>query len=186
MEAKKLKALINDAISMAEGVPEPYKQKCFEILLVTLLRKELAPVTLGPPPKPEEIAPKPSEFVVPLDVRAFFQQQEIPEEHLSKLFLMSGTEVRPKYKITITKMATAQIQLALLIALENALRGGKFGFSIETVRQKCIEHKRYYRKNFQSYFKKNSKLFKDLTEELVELSPDGKAELADVISEIVK
>jgi hypothetical protein len=125
--------------------------------------------------------------VIPIDVRAFLQQQNVPEECLGKLFFMEGTEVRPIYKITTTMKSKAQLQLALLTSLENALKGGKFEFSIETVRQKCIDHLCYDSANFKRYFKNNSKLFKDLSdEEHVELSPEGKVELAETISEIAK
>ncbi|MEM2997575.1 MAG: hypothetical protein QW542_01345 [Thermoproteota archaeon] len=183
-----IKALIKNIISILEGVPEPYRQKSFEILLTIFLQRELALVTSKPPEeKMGEIAVPTGKFVIPIDVKAFLQQQNVPEECLAKLFYMTGTEIRPIYNITTTKKTTAQIQLALLSALENALKGGKFEFSIEEVRQKCTEHKCYDASQFKGYFKKRSKLFKDLSdEEHVELSPDGKVELAETILEIAK
>jgi hypothetical protein len=184
---EELKTLIKDIISITEELPEPYRQICFETLLKHFLQSKLVPVVSGPSEVKPLIPPKPTEFVIPIDVRAFLQQQNVPEECLGKLFFMEGTEVRPIYKITTTKKSKAQIQLALLTSLENALKSGKFEFAIETVRQKCINYRCYDTDNFKRYFKNNSKLFKDLSdEEHVELSPEGKVELAETISEIAK
>ena len=74
-----------------------------------------------------------------------------------------------------------------MVALENAVQGNKFEFSIEEVRKQCQNHKVYDRKNFKTNFKKNAKFFKSLNdEEHVELSPEGQTELAEVISIVVK
>jgi hypothetical protein len=188
METDEIKGLINDIIGIVKDVPEPYKQRCFEILLATFLREKLMAALPGPSieTKPEALLP-PAKFTIPVDVRAFLQQHEVPEEKLAKLFLMEGADVRPIYKITATKKAVSQIQLTLLTSLENALRGEKFEFSIETIRQKCIEHKCLDSPNFVKIFRVRSNLFKDLSDkEHVILSPDGKAELAEVIMEIAK
>jgi len=179
---------IKEIISIVEEIPETYRQKTYEILLENSLEKDLLSEVPNLPTEVKEIdVSQKSKFVIPIDVRALFQQQNIPEEVISKLFYTEGNAIRPAYTIKTTKKAVAQVQLTLLVSLENALLGGKFEFSMETVRQRCNEHRVYDKVNFKTYFKYKSKLFKSLAdEEHVELSPDGKAELAEVILEITK
>lgn len=102
---------------------------------------------------------------------------------------MEKEEIRPTYKITTTKKSIAQIQIALLTALENAMRkqGNKFEFSKEDVRTRCQNYNVYDQANFTAHFKNNAKLFKNLdNEEKIELSPEGQTELADVITSVAK
>ena len=75
------------------------------------------------------------------------------------------------------------MQVALLTALENALKpSGRFEFSVEDVKQRCIGLKVFDSTNFAANFKNNAKLFEDLDDkEHVKLSPDGKSELAEAI-----
>jgi hypothetical protein len=151
--------------------------------------KTTTPISIKPEEQPEKKAETANEFVLPIDVRAFLQTYSIPEENIAKLFLIVGNEIRPKYKITTTKKATAQIQVALLAALENALRtaGNKFEFSVEDVRERCQNYKAYDPPNFKKHFKDNENLFKSLSDEgHVELSPDGQTELAEAIVAVAK
>lgn len=182
---EQLEGKIKEFVDIAEKLPERYREKCFEVLLsnflTSLIPREIEAETKVPP----RVG---AEFAVPIDVRALLQQHSVPEELLRKLFLIEANEVRQLYKITTTKKAAAQIQLALLTALENALRfQGKLEFSVEQVRGKSIEHRVYDRDHFKSHFHNNRRLFKSLEdEEHIELSPDGKAQLAEVILEITK
>lgn len=170
---------IQKIVKIAEKCPEKYQEKCFEILLkvATQTPPEIEAVKIQAPPP----------FQPPIDVKAFLQQYNIPEKTLENLFLIHGTDIRPTYSIETSKKATAQIQIALLTALENALKTAKFEFSIESVRSKCIDFRRYDAKNFTSYFRTNKRLFKSLEDkEHIELSPDGKQELAEVILAMAK
>ncbi len=191
MTTEELENKIKEFVEISEKQPESYRVKCFEVLLTNYL-------TSGKIPPANEnnkqiitdqmATEQPTKkFVIPIDVRAFLQQYNLPEESIQKMFLIEGEEIRPIYSIETTKKADAQTQIALLTALENALKpNGKFEFSIENVRERCNEHKVYDKTNFSTTFKNKKKLFKDMTEEEhVELSPDGKAELAEVILEIV-
>jgi len=178
VSTEELENKVKEFIAFAEKIPERYREKCFEVLLSAYLASIRA----------QEKAIVPQKFVIPIDVRAFLQQYSVPEENIQELFITEREEIRPTYSIKTVKKAEAQIQLALLAALENALRpGGKFELSVEAVRQRCINHRVYDYSNFKTYFKKNKRLFDSLKdEEHVGLSPDGKAELAEVILEIVK
>jgi len=180
---------IQDIITLVEKLDEKYRQKCFEVLLDFYLHKEFQPVTEPKPTKEAEEQKSEKEFKIPIDVRAFLQTYEVPEETIGKLFLIEKNEIRPIYKITTTKKSEAQIQLALLAALENAVQkqGNKFEFSVENVRERCQRHNVYDTPNFKAHFKNNAKFFKSLDDEgHVELSPEGQTELAEVISTVAK
>ncbi|MCX6648644.1 MAG: hypothetical protein NTV61_04565 [Candidatus Bathyarchaeota archaeon] len=177
---------MQEIIGKVEQIPEYYRMKAFEVLLNQKLTGTQLPFEIVKHETKSEPVPT-GKFIIPIDVRAFLQQYEVAEEKLKKLFLMQDKEVRPTYQITTTKKSRSQIQIALLVALETALKGGKFEFNAETVRTRCQELKSYDQPNFQANFKNNQSLFKSLADpEHVELSPDGKSALADVISEIVK
>jgi hypothetical protein len=126
-------------------------------------------------------------LILPIDVKAFLNQYSIDEGVLKKLYFIEGNNVRHIYNLKVDKKAAAEIQHALLISLENALTNGEFRFNIEELRKRCKDLKCFDSANFTAILKKNSSLFKSLDdEEAIFLSTDGKAELADVVEELVK
>ena len=185
MKSKKIEDTINEILAIVKKIPEKFQEKCFEVLLTSfLVRGSYSPLPVIEKGKKEDVSEK---FIVPIDVRAFLQQYTIPEENLNKLFFMQGNELRPTYKIETIKKAKAQTQITLLTALENALKEGKFEFSVEDIRQRCKNRRVYDSINFKTNVKKDANLFRSLAdEEHIELSPDGKAELAETILEVSK
>ena len=92
-----------------------------------------------------------------------------------------------KFSISVTVKSKAQLQVALLLALENSIKNpnNKFEFASEDVRERCRDHAVLDTKNFTNHFKNNKKMFKSLTDlEKISLSPDGKSELAEIITQI--
>lgn len=181
---------IQEIITLTNKIDERYREKCFEILLNFYLQKEFQ---LPAKPREEEKVKEPlgkkTEFIIPIDVRAFLTQQTIPEDVISKLFLIDKDEIRPIYKIATSNKSEGQIQIALLTALENAIKaaGNKFEFSEENVRTRCQKQNVYDVANFIANFKSNAKLFMGLDDkEHVELSPDGQTELAETIILVTK
>jgi hypothetical protein len=184
LTTEKLEGKIKEFIDVAEKFAEPYRQKIFEVLLADYLRGVQKPKEVPAQVEPPAPPVVPQKFVIPIGVRAVLQQYNVPEEAIQKLFLVEGTEIQRIYKLTTTKKAVAQMQVTLLTALENALKpGGKFEFSMEVVKTRCKDdYGAYDLANFKANFKKNAKLFKSMDdEEHVELSTDGKAELAEAI-----
>jgi hypothetical protein len=191
LKTEELVEKMKDLAKIADELPEKYREKTFEVLLKDFLwglreTERTVSKTEGPELAVKAVAPQ--KFIVPISVRALLQQYEIPEETIQKLFVIDGEQIQSKYKIETTVKSDAQIQLALLTALENALKpGGKFEFSMEAARQRCVDHRVYDQPNFKTIFKNKSKFFKSLKdEEHVELSVDGKAELAEAILAVTK
>jgi len=177
----RLKSQIESLIHFVQNLPEEFRVPTYETLLKMLLERTIVTTSVGR----EEVK---EAFKIPIDVKAFFEQYDISENVLNELFLIEGKEIRPIYQLKTIKKAEAQIQIALLTALENALKStpSKFHFNKEDVRERCKEMGCYDPANFMRNFKNNAKLFKDLDEESVELSPKGKERLAEVILEIME
>lgn len=178
----KLKEISN----LAESVPEPFRLKCFELLLAHSLTGE-EPVKDKKDHSDEgkgkhDHAKK--DFILPIDVKALLNQYSLEESILQKLFFIEGTEIRPIYKLNIHKKAKAQMALALLMTLENALSTGEFKFTVDTLRQRCVELKCLDAANFMAVLERNKNLYKsyDPKKEIF-LSTDGKAELADFLEQ---
>ena len=123
-EFDELEKPIKEIIALVSKLDEKYRERSFEILLSFYLRRKFETLRIAPEEKTSEKEREVihKEFLLPIDVRAFLTQNSIPEEIIGKLFLVDKDEIRPIYKITTTKKATAQIQIALLSALENAIR----------------------------------------------------------------
>ena len=181
--------LINQIIEFCDKIPQTYRNSCFEILLKAKLQesnKELFQKKLSykidSPPKVN------TTFKIPIDVSAFLSQYNLDESVIRKIFVIDGQEIRAKFQILTIVKSKAQMQVALLLALENTLKNhpSKFEFSAEDVRKRCHEHAVYDSPNFKTHFRNNSKLFKSLTNfEKISLSSDGKSELAEIISQMV-
>src|ERR1017187_9285706 len=177
---EKLKSIVD----LSESVPDQYRLICFEILLRDHLMVDYKSTKDEEEKKNESETKKTKEdkknFIIPLDVKAFLGQFGLAEEIICKLFLTEGDEARPIYTIKETKKSKTQIQYSLLMALENALKSGKFQVGIEELRQKCIDQKSYDTINFMTILKTNNKYYKSIEKDQpLILSPEGKSELAD-------
>jgi hypothetical protein len=135
-------------------------------------------------PTAEALTPPATPFIIPIDVKALLNQYKLPEDTLWQVFHVQGGEIRPIYQLKTLKKGRAQIEHALLMSLESALTSGNGQFQVttEALREKCTEQGCYDKSNFAQHLKNNAKYFRsvELDGTLV-LSPDGKAELADVI-----
>jgi len=172
-------------VSLAKSVPEEYREKCFELLLASALRSTSPPESAREASDGPEKALEPaarSQFTLPIDVKAFLSQYQLDDSLLAKHFHVEGDQVVPIYQLKSTKKAEAQIQHALMMALESAMTSGAFQVEVEALRQRCLDHRCYDKANFTHILKRNDRLFKKVvTDEPLTLSPDGKAELAELL-----
>jgi len=177
---------LQEIVRLANSVPEEYRQKCFELLLSRSLESMELPQNGRPPAPVAAKQPARQENLnLPIDVKAFFNQHRLDLNTISSLFHIEGTEVRPIYTLSDTTKVKAEINLALLIALETALRTGQFQVEIETLRTRCQEQKCYDMANFMRHIKNHSRLFKVIsTDQPLSLSVEGKAQLGDLLKRL--
>ena len=185
-EYEKFRKPIQEIIAFTNTIDEKYREKCFETLLNHYLFKGT-----GFKVQPLAEEKRNSTFVtqdLPGTVKIFLERNKISEDTLTKLFTKEKNEIKPLYKITEKRKATAQIQIALLTAFENALStaGGCFEFPINTVRQRCMDNGVYDGREFFINFLNTAGLYQSLNHETVKLTPTGEAELAKVISIVLK
>lgn len=182
---EKYRKPIQDIINFTDTIDGEYREKCFEILLNHYLFGD-APITVSAPEAPRRDALNVEDMSS--ETKVFLDQNNITAEMINKLFIKEKGEVHGAYKITETKRSKAQIQVALLTALENALRGpsGVFEFSVNTVRQRCIDIKMYDGRDFYINFMDAAGLFGSLNYETIKLSNIGKSELAGIVLALSK
>jgi hypothetical protein len=186
IEYEKFRKPIQDIINFTNTIDEVYREKCFEVLLNHYLSNNIKLKINSLQQENKNNAPIAQEL--PIDLRAFLQENMISEETVNKLFLREKGEARPIYKITEKRKAVAQIQIALLTAFENAplAPNGAFEFSLKTVRQRCVEYHVYEGTDFMFNFKNRAGLFTSLDHEVVKLTPIGKTELANIMTTVSK
>lgn len=172
---------IKQIIKFVDKLPAQYKEKAFEKLLENAIVSNLNNVKQSTTNIQNE-----HDFRIPIEVKAFLAQFAIPEEDINKHFMIVGQDkISPIYKIKTKKAARMQIQIACLLALENALHDGEFEFSIKDIRDKCMYYKCYSKGNFMTHFNLKKDLFKSFKDaEHVILTPKGKEHLADILDEL--
>lgn len=176
---------LKEISTLAEGVPEPFRLKCFELLLAHTLAG--ARPLKDTKEHQEDVKTKEAsrgDFVLPIDVKALLNQYSLEDGILQKLFFIEGSGIRPVYKLNLHKKAKAQMAHALLMSLENALSTGEFKFTVDALRQRCVDQKCFDRPNFMAVLERNKNLYKsyDPKKEIF-LSTDGKADLADLLEQ---
>lgn len=184
IKSDQLEKIIREIIELINKFPEKYQP----ILLNVLLRDSLEMSRKSIFPETQVVAPDEiSEFIIPIDVRAFLIQYDLSEKIIHQLYLIEKNQITQLWRLKTTKKSLAQIQIALLNAFENALQIGKFEFSYEEVRNRCKEEMVYDSINYSTIFRTYSDYFKSFDDkEHIALSPDGKEALANAMLELAR
>ena len=185
-EYEKFRKPIQEIIAFTNTIDEKYREKCFETLLTQYILKSAG---FNPAVLPEE--KRNGIFLTqdtPGSLKIFFEENKITEETLIKLFKKEKNEIHPIYKVTEKLKSKAQVQIALLVALETALSTacGSFEFPINTVRQRCMDNGVYDGREFFINFLNTAGLYQSLNHEVVKLTQNGQAELVKVIGIVLK
>jgi len=196
-----------EIVDVVKKCPENLQSRAFEFLLSHLPQQtsgdRLAPSSAKPggpnepgsaasarTPAADSLAEKGKEgFVLPMRVKAFLKKYQIEPTCLERLFHCEGDEVVPIWSLETTQVAAAELELALFLALENAMSTGEFSFGIDALRKRCQEKRTYDRANFMAILKRkrNASFFPGIdSASPVSLSDEGMAELATVIKEKTK
>jgi len=192
MEYEEMKSELQSIVELCESIPQPYRNKCFEILLTAFLsppsRRPAAagpsaaalPARVGSPPEAEKIP-------LPSQVRLFMRKNAVTEGVLEAVFFFASGELHFIKEPSTSSAAEGQIQWALLLALKSGILNNTVVVDPEDVRSICQEKGFYDVANFTAIFKRKSKarLFNGLLEPQGEsraLTPDGEAELAKLLN----
>ncbi len=179
MNYNKLKQEIKEIAEIASGVPEPFRNKCFETLLQHLLTSEKPASDKLPERKDEKPAEKDDtgqsnggKIPLPAQVRVFMTKSGVTEDDLKSLFLYQDGELHFVREPATKKVAQGQMEWALLLALKNGILKNSLCADPEDVRSICQDKGFYDQANFAANFKKgtNATLFKK------PLSPQGEAQ----------
>ena len=183
---EKYRKPIQDIINFTDTIDGEYREKCFEILLNHYLTPDAPTNNASNTEAPRRDALNLEDMSS--ETKVFLGQNNITADMINRIFVKEKGEVHPTYKLTETRRAKAQIQIALLTALENALRGpsGIFEFSVNAVRQRCIDIKMYDGRDFYINFMDAAGLFGSLNYETIKLSATGKTELAAIVVALSK
>ena len=185
LKAYSLVPKLQEFVAISETIPEAYRVACFTVLLENYLKQLNKAMREGESNNRGRTVESPASFIIPIDVKALLQSHEIDESRLHKIFFLDKSGIRPIYRLQTLVRVDAQVQYAVLVALESALSGGKFEFSMKAVKQRCKDMKNYDKNNFKNNFKNNTRYFNGLKDEdRIELSADGRNLLCDVIQEI--
>jgi hypothetical protein len=191
-----LKDEIKSIAEIANGVPEKFRERCFELLIQHLLDssqpKKLGKGSDGSPNKEELEKPDDSKredgssIPTPSQVKVFMQKTGVTVEDLRRVVMFEDGEVHFVQEPTTQKIARGQIEWSLLLALKSGIESNSFSVDAETVRSICQEKGFYDKANFSKHFKApgNSILFQGTIEpqgEAQKLSGDGQKELGKLI-----
>lgn len=190
---------IKEILALVKLCPENLQVGCFELLFNHYFSnsqqghkidivKEILPETNTVLTEPESEAIQLRDLHA--KIKAFVTKGDVTLEQLNDIFYKENDSIRPLYDdLKTTKMSDAQIRLALLGALENALTSGDFVIELEKIRKMCELHKCYDAGNFTTNFKKSKSYFteeykKGLT--MFTLSAEGKKQALAVVSELAR
>jgi hypothetical protein len=197
MDFKQLKTSIEEISKIASSVPEPFRDKCFEILLKALLDGE-KPADDKPDGGKEKgkedgshVKPPAGGPKVPMTtaIRVLMAKTGVTEEQLNKVALVEKDEVHFIRAPHPTKITDGQLEWSLMLALKNAILKNALETDPEEVRSKCQDVGFYDKANFAANFKRDkfTKVFKGtLTPQgkAVALSPEGQDALGELIKSL--
>ena len=201
MDYDQLKVGVKEIAEIAASVPEQFRDKCFELLLSSLLRDEGNGATevektdkgkrLDTSQDDVDKKPKRAQGEIPIttQLRVLMKKTGVTKEEIEKLLLYDNGEVHFIKEPHPKGITTGQMEWALLLALKNAILNNSLSTDPEEVRSVCQEKGYYDKTNFAGVFKteRNAKLFrKALVKQgpAEPLSSDGQDALGELIKRI--
>lgn len=190
-----LQAVLSEIVALSESVPEPYREKCFEILLINHLSPGRASKELAEHEGTEIGAPVPGEdggediqlADIHVKARSFLKKNDLGIQDLNQLFYAEDGEFKSLYDdLHTTMMSEAQIRISLLQALVSGMQTGNFVFDKADVRSESQQRKCHDQANFAANYKTNEVLFEsyDPKAKTLTLSTKGKEKLAAIAREL--
>jgi hypothetical protein len=176
MDYNQLKTRVKEIAEIAVSVPEQFRDKCFDLLLSSLIHDEGNAATgwedktdKGKKPDTAEDGagkkPKGAQGEIPIttQLRVLMKKTQVTKEEIESLLLYDNGEVHFIKEPHPKGITTGQMEWALLLALKNAILNNSLSTDPEEVRSVCQDKGYYDKANFAATFKagKNAKLFKN-------------------------
>ena len=187
---------IAEIVTVVETVPEPLREKCFELLFNAVFAGLPPPAKPARPAAPETPAPPTPETQIqhgkrlPPNVLAFARRQNVTQEELGKLFILDHDPLLPIYKLPQGNTAQAQLSKVMMVLLENGLLNNSLSAPYTELRDN-VKEDGLFDGNFNKILKRNHTLFKGAImkdsireSETVELTGLGMDKLASIIKEM--
>ena len=199
MDYQQIKTEVAEIAQIAASVPEPFRDKCFELLLSHLLG---APGGDGGGDVPDHDSKGRGEGddssggdggITPLPIqsqlRVFMNKTGVTKDELESVVMFEDGEAHFIRGPTPKNVAAGQMEWALLLALKSAVEHNKLETDPEDVRSICQEKGFYDKSNFSANFKKaaNAAMFRQALEgqgEPQPLSSEGQAALAKLVKSL--
>lgn len=170
---EKVKEHLNEIISIADTCPDKYQEKCFEILLSSLVRPE------GPPAVVVAGAP----VVTKTD---FFSRYNISEGDWARVFHFDGSSYQVIVKDLKAKgKAPKQVKLALLLGVKALLETDEALIPRDLLVDTCKNYAAHDSSNFAGNMKTQKNLFLPKGDDWV-LTMPGQDKAAEVIKELAQ
>lgn len=199
MDYSKLKNEIVEIAGIAKSVPEPFREKCFEILLTHLLVPTPQKSEPVPPQSQQEGTSQENDGSKPqltaasslsVSIRAFMKRTGISDDELAKAIHYEDDEFHFLVEPSTTTISHGLIEWALLIALRNGITNNSLAADPEDVRSMCQEKGYYDHSNFWKAFKaaKNKSFFAGEFKaqgDARKLTAAGQDELAKILRSLV-
>jgi hypothetical protein len=174
MDYDQLKAGVKEISEIAASVPEQFRDKCFELLLASLLGQKQKPADPEPDPDDPLPPPPPSGTAIPVtaQLQLLMRKTHVTIAELDKVILYADNDVHFIKEPHDVAIATGQLEWALLLALKSAILKDTMVADPEAVRSICQAKGLYDKANFATNFKstKSAKMFKSA------LVPQGEAQ----------
>jgi len=172
---------LHDVIEIADKCPEKYQEKCFEVLLESLVSvKSITPVT-------EAVPGVTSLQGIPLAASTFFSQNDIAREQWERIFHFDGNVCNVIVQDLKGKsLSVKQIRLALLLGMKNQFVTGTSSISKDELINMCKQYATYDSGNFAIHMKNQKNLFLPKENKSWELTRPGYKKAAQVIKELAQ
>ena len=191
MDYAKLKQEIKAIADIANDVPEPFREKCFQLLLENLLGSQPGGESKPGFNKLEEEKTLPPAIPISAQVRVLMSKTGVTKDDLGRILFVEDGEAHFTREPSHGKVARGQIEWALLLALQNGILNNSLTVDPEDVRSICQVKGFYDAGNFTTNFKtpKNAKLFRNPLESQGEPQPltaEGQTTLGKLIKSLAE
>jgi hypothetical protein len=174
---------IDEILKIVEKCPEPYKQKCFEVLLQGYVTHQVK-TTVGEEKPPELKKPiivdSSKDTQVPTEIlqrfKTFAKRLDVGLDKLERLFdFTTDPFIYQPFTPPGTNAAEKVRSIALILAAKTYLMTGNWNADWKEVKSLCVDHNCYSATNHLTNLQKGkSTLFKTVeTGEAIVLTPDG-------------